>query len=167
MQYELNEGLAAHMRKPGDPPLNPAGKFEPPAARLTRLEFNRMLWRRANMACEDIENKTKLEDICDGLIAEARARKPWAVKEVFNRLVGRVPVAIDATMTVGSTPPDSTTEELIARVERLRNEALSLRGAGTTIDVEPMDAGSNPLDAGSSPPREQPLPEGMPAKETP
>ena len=65
-----------------------------------------------------------------------------AAGRLLDRMFGRIPYAIDAKLIVNQSP-EATADELIARVERLRAEAMELRAQETlrgaaenVIDVE-------------------------------
>ena len=126
--------------------LNPTGIQEPPLERVRRAELKVALRSALHEQCTrpGKEHLTWLQFIVSGLIEAAADRVPWATKELLNRAFGRVPIAVDAAITVGRTAaPGSTPDELLARLDMLREEARQLL-AGPVVDGEVAE-GSSPL----------------------
>lgn len=118
--------------------LNPTGIQEPPLERVRRAELKVALRSALHEQCTrpGKEHLTWLQFIVAGLIEAAADRVPWATKELLNRAFGRVPIAVDAAITVGRTAaPDSTPDELLARLDMLREEARQLRDS-RAIDAD-------------------------------
>ena len=105
---------------------------------MKRVELRNWLRHQLHEPCTrpGSERFTWLEAIGFGLLNAAVDVKPWAIKQVFDRAFGRVPIAVDASLTVGRTAaPDSTPDELLARLDMLREEARQLRDS-RAIDAD-------------------------------
>jgi hypothetical protein len=160
---ELPDAMVPHLVRPGDR-LNPSGKQEPRVARLRRFEIKKALLHELEEQC-DIPGLEHLTWFRAGLLAMLRlhvAGVPWATKQLYNYAFGRVPLNIDASLTMTKPALDLselTLEELSARAEVLaatvRQVALSerhrevRREPDETVDGETLPAGSREPDEGT------------------
>jgi hypothetical protein len=122
--------------------LNPTGKQQPPLERIKRAELKNALRSALHEQCTrpGKENLTWLQFIVSGLIEAAADRVPWATREVFNRAFGRIPIAVNVDAHLTAELTDRTPDELLARLDALRDEARLLRD-NTAIDAEVADVG--------------------------
>ena len=172
-QIELNDGLAAHMAKSGDVPLNPTGKQGSPVLRMKRLEITKALLTELGEQCTvpGHENESWFRAGLLGLLRLYVEGVPWAVREVHNRAFGRVPldVALAASLTVKkkASLSELTPEELANRVEQMaRITRAAADAAANTIDGdlvpengvenEPVQSKHVSVPLGGSPDRAQP-----------
>lgn len=96
-QHELTDALAPHVRKPGDPSLNPTGKQGAPALRMKRREVRDALLHALHEPCTlpGYERMTWFEAGIRNLLTFYVLGEQWAVREVHNRAFGRVPLNVD------------------------------------------------------------------------
>jgi hypothetical protein len=87
---------------------------------------------RLALAEEDpTTKKRKLRAIADKLVDAAVGGEPWAIKEVIDRIDGKAPQTIDATLTDERDLRDLTHAELIARIDAaLKRAADAASGDG-------------------------------------
>jgi len=127
-QIELNDGLARHMVKPGDPGRNPTGKNGSPLFRMQRMEITKALLRELDEPCT-VKGFEHLSWFRAGLLNLLRLYVegvPWAVREVHNRAFGRVPLDIDIAQELRLVEPVTRIERVIVDVAKLPNTTLSL-----------------------------------------
>jgi hypothetical protein len=142
-QHDLNEGLAKHVVKPGDPGRNPHG-FNNPALRRRNSDIKKLLAAAADEPSDmrGCEHLTKQQVGIRMLMELYQNGVQWAVKEVHNRLYGRVPYDVQATVTPKPDVSQLSPEELLARLDALREKALAeiAERDGDVIDAEPVPA---------------------------
>lgn len=128
-QLELNPALAKFCRKPGDPPLNPSGKTASPEKLMKQKQIKQALLAELDEACtiEGFRHLTWLEAGLQTLLTYFVLGEPWAVRETLNRAYGKVPVAFEAAITVGSPLEQLTTDGLIRRAEQIAANARTLQ----------------------------------------
>jgi hypothetical protein len=133
-QYELNEGLARRLPQKGEV-RNPTGKTNI-AKRVRSREIRLALLAKLDEPCgvPGYEHMTKFDFGIDGLIDLFMDGERWAVKEVLNRVFGRVPLDIEITQPAVDISV-MTDDELLARVEVLREglRAMALAPAQPSL----------------------------------
>lgn len=122
-QHELNEGLAAHIVRPGDPPLNSTGAQGSRELRSINRDIKELFFRKGDEPCDLPRHvhQTWMEALVDTTWALAVGGDKDARKDLMNRCFGRVPLSVDASLTMQRQDPlgDMTEEQLIARSEKL------------------------------------------------
>ena len=139
MAYELNQELAKHMVKKGDPGRNPNGYNGSPMWRAPGVRnIKDALTSELNEPCEvpGFEHLTKFAYGIRSVVARFCEGDRWAVTFVVNRLFGRVPLDVTATVTQGIALHEMSPEELVRRVDALR---AFISGIPPDVDVPPLD----------------------------
>jgi hypothetical protein len=140
-RHELSPELAEHVVKQGEV-RNPLG-ISDVGKRRRNYEIRRLLMAEANEPSKipGYEHLTKMQVGVSTLMDLYQHGVQWAVKEVHNRLFGRVPLDVNATITPQSPTPDLdelTDEELTARAEELLARMRALPAA-PPADVDALD----------------------------
>jgi hypothetical protein len=130
--YELNEGSAATMMKPGDPGRNLVSRGRPNGSYLRNREIKAILKAEGDQPCGQpgFESLTKFEFTIVRLWQLAMDGDRWATTTILNRLFGRVPTSVELNLQARLQIDEGvaeiehlSNEELVARLDRLRQMA--------------------------------------------
>lgn len=124
-QYDLNEALAKHMVKKGDPARNPTGIQGSKFKRQRSFEIKAALATELSEPCEvaGFEHLSKFHYGIRNIVGRFMEGDKWAAKFVIDRLFGRVPFEITAAP---ANPLESLAEdELLERLDLLRTAILT------------------------------------------
>jgi hypothetical protein len=119
--HDLNEVLAKHLVKKGDPGRNPLGVQGTPETRRRARDIKADLWSAGSKPCQvpGFEHMSRYEYGIHNLMLQFMQGEKWAVILVLNRLFGRVPLDVEVTAAV--------TAQAQANVESMSSTELAAR----------------------------------------
>lgn len=123
-QIDSNHGLARAAMKPGEPSRNPLGHNGGAVRRMKFRELRAMLMAVGDEPCDVVgyTHISKREYVVRVLYQLAMEGHRWAIKYIDDRVYGRVPLDVNVTQQPRPELSYLTTDELAARVERLREQ---------------------------------------------
>lgn len=117
-------------------PPNPTGVQGSLTLRRARMQLTKAMLAMGDAPCDlaGFEGLTFFEAGLRTLMRLYAVGDMDAVKEIHNRCFGRVPLAINVEASTATSAPSGTPDELLARLDVLRDEARQLL-TGRVIDA--------------------------------
>jgi hypothetical protein len=138
MQFELNDGLAQHVIKKGDPGRNKLGVQGTPQLRRSYREFRQELGHVSTLPCcaHDHDPPMSLaECLARDLWIRAVHGERWAAHLLLNRWLGRVAFEVEIRKPEENPYMVMSKEDMLTQLDKLRATLAEDVRATQVIDV--------------------------------